>query len=181
MINNTNNCFLLIGKSGSGKSTLSKILTGNKDIKLSSGLISCTNKINQYQGKIDNFDFTIIDTKGLNDSSGNDVNNILGLRDFLTNKKLKIKGIFIIIDFHDSRFGKCEKESIKRIIDLIPLDNIWKYISIIYTHYYTDKWHKLEDKQKELLKDLKKIFIILLNKKLFFLMISILLKKYLLM
>ena len=86
MINNTNNCFLLIGKSGSGKSTLSKILTGNKDIKLSSGLISCTNKINQYQGKIDNFDFTIIDTKGLNDSSGNDVNNILGLRDFLTNK-----------------------------------------------------------------------------------------------
>ena len=76
----------------------------------------------------------------------------------MSNKNLKIKGIFIIIDFHDSRFGKCELESIKRVIDLIPIDNIWQYISIIYTHYYTDKWHKLEDKKKELLNDLEIIF-----------------------
>ena len=158
MNNKDNNCFLLIWKSGSGKSTLSKILTGNKDIKISSGLISCTNKTNQYQGEMDNFKFTIIDTIGLNDSFGNDGNYILELRDFLSNKNLKIKGIFIIIDFHDSRFGKCELESIKRVIDLIPIDNIWQYISIIYTHYYTDKWHKLEDKKKELLNDLEIIF-----------------------
>ena len=62
------------------------------------------------------------------------------------------------MNFQDNRFGECEKKAIKRIIDLIPIDNIWNYISIIFTHCFTDRWHKLEGKKKELLKNLKDEF-----------------------
>ena len=62
------------------------------------------------------------------------------------------------MNFQDNRFGECEKKAIKKIIDLIPIDNIWNYISIIFTHCFTDRWHKLEDKKKEFLKNLKDEF-----------------------
>ena len=51
------------------------------------------------------------------------------------------------MNFQDNRFGECDKKEIKRIIDLIPIDNIWKYIIIIVLHCYTDECTNLEDKK----------------------------------
>ena len=49
----TNNCYLLIGKIGAGKSTISKILTDKQKIQIGSGLKSCTQNVNKYEGEIE--------------------------------------------------------------------------------------------------------------------------------
>ena len=56
------------------------------------------------------------------------------------------------------RFGISEKTIIKKIIDLIPIKDLWKYISIVVTHYFYSKPEKLEKKRQEFIKDLENVF-----------------------
>lgn len=51
-----------------------------------------------------------------------------------------------------TRFGQSEKKIIEKIIDLVPVKNLWKYITILVTHSYYKKPEKLVKKRKNLLK-----------------------------
>ena len=72
---NFNNSFLLLGQSQVGKSTLINILSGNESIKVGGSKQSVTNDVNSYDCKYKNFNYTLIDTPGYDDSNGNDAKN----------------------------------------------------------------------------------------------------------
>ena len=157
------NVFLFLGKTGVGKSLAIKILSSNNTVVVSNSKESCTKKINAYNCTIPSsflsqrLDYTLIDTPGLNDSDGEDSSIISNIKSYLTNKSLKVKGIFIFLNFQDVRFDNAEKNIIRQIYKLIPMDNFWEYITIVFTHFFGDRRMSAERKQKETESSLRKI------------------------
>jgi hypothetical protein len=66
-----------------------------------------------------------------------------------------------MLNFQDSRFGESHRKGLERIISLIPLDNFWDYITIIFTKTFLDNEYELEDIKK--LKDFQQIFDTLIS------------------
>ena len=170
MTNYSDNCFLFLGKTGVGKSLCAKNLTSNKNIIISDGKDSCTGKACGYDAFIPSSLFSkglkyrVIDTPGLNDSFGRD--KIIGeeIKNFLKDEKVKIKGIFIFLNFRDVRFDNAEKDVIKKIYNLVPLDNFWEYVTIIFTNYLAGKFENLEEKRKRTDKSFRNSFKELIDK-----------------
>ena len=154
MKNYSDNCFLFLGKTGVGKSLCAKILTSNKNILVSDEKQSCTSNICGYDAYIpyslfsNELKYKIIDTPGLYDSFGRDKSFVEQIKTYLEDKTIKVKGIFIFLNFQEDRFDDAEKEIIKKIYNLVPLDNFWKYVTIVFTHYFSSKYENLEEKGK---------------------------------
>jgi GTP-binding protein EngB required for normal cell division len=157
------NCFLLLGKTGVGKSTLSKILSENQSIVIGDSLHSQTKETNCYECQMDDFKYTLIDTPGYDDSEGNDAKNFSNIKQFLTSNNHKIKGIVLMFSFQDARFGESHRKGLEKIVNLIPLDNFWRYITIIFTKTFLDDDDELEEMKNQRLKDFKEIFDTLIN------------------
>ena len=69
---NKENCFILLGETGKGKSSLTKILSGNKSVKVGDSMISETQCTTAYDCEFNGFKYCLIDTPGYNDSNNND-------------------------------------------------------------------------------------------------------------
>ena len=104
------------------------------------------------------FYYKVIDTPGLCDSMGRDNNIIDKIKTYLENKSIKVKGIFIFLNFRNVRFDKAEKDIIKKIYNLVPMDHFWKYVTIVFTNYYGDKHFNLEAKRKQNTDSFRKSF-----------------------
>ena len=148
------NVFLFLGKTGVGKSLCIKLLSSNKNVKVSNSKESCTKTVNGYNASLsgsflsNGLNYRLIDTPGLNDSDGEDSTIIAKLKNYLTNKSLKVKGVFIFLNFQDVRFDNAEKNIIREIYKMIPMDNFWKYITIVFTHFYGDRRTSPEKKKR---------------------------------
>ena len=165
----TDNCFLFLGKTGVGKSLCAKNLTSNRSIIVSDKPELCTSNICGYDAIIPSsplsgeLKYRVIDTPGLNDSYGRDNNFIDKIKTYLEDKSIKVKGIFIFLNLRNVRFDKAEKEIIKKIYNLVPMDNFWKYVTIIFTNCYGDKFETLEEKIEKNDKSFRKSFEELIN------------------
>lgn len=158
------NVFLFLGKTGVGKSLCIKVLSSNKNIKVSDLKKSCTKEIEGYDCQIPSSIFSsglkykLIDTPGLNDSDGEDSAILSKIKSYMTDKSLKVKGIFVFLNFQDVRFDNAEKNIIRQIFKLIPLDNFWQYVTIVFTHFYGDKRKSPEKKKRDTTISLRKEF-----------------------
>ena len=85
----------------------------------------------------------------------------LNIKQSLTSNNYKIKGIVLMFSFQEKRFGESHRKGLERIISLIPLDNFWDYITIIFTKTFLDNEYELEDIKK--LKDFQQIFDTLIS------------------
>ena len=166
----SDNCFLFLGKTGVGKSLCTKNLTSNNNVIVSSSLVSCTSKICGYDAYIPptlfskELKYKVIDTPGLNDSFGRDDVFIDAIKTYLEDKTIKVKGIFIFLNFQDVKFDSSEKKIIKQIYNLVPLDNFWKYVTIVFSHYsVTDEFESLEEKRKRIDREIREEFKQLMN------------------
>lgn len=160
---NSENCFLVLGKTGVGKSTLIKILSEDQSIKIGNSLKPETNKPKCYNCEIDNYKYSLIDTPGYDDSNGNDIENYAHIKELLTSNKYKIKGIILLFSFQDSRFGESHRKGFEKIVSLIPLENFWDYVSIIFTKTFWDDEEELEEEKKKKLENYKQIFDTLIS------------------
>ena len=173
MANYSDNCFLFLGKTGVGKSLCAKNLTSNPNIIVSDEKESCTSRICGYNAYIpsslfsNEFKYKVIDTPGLNDSFGRDKNIIDQIKTYFEDRTIKVKGIFIFLNFQDVRFDNAEKDIIKKIYNLVPMDNFWEYVTIIFTNYYAGKFENLEEKRKKADKSFRDSFFGLMKRALF--------------
>lgn len=95
------NTYILLGNTGNGKSTLVNLLC-KANAKVSHSQQSVTSTISSYYGKIDNSEyFCVIDTPGFSDFNGinKDKENYESIKLYLISNNLKIKGIYIIMQF----------------------------------------------------------------------------------
>lgn len=158
-----NNSFLLLGQSQVGKSTLIKILSGNESIKIGGSKQSETSKVNSYDCKYKNFNYTLIDTPGYDDSKGNDFKNYAHIKEVLMNNKYKIKGVLLLISFQDGVFGESHRKGLEKIVSLFPLDNFWDYITIVFTKTFCDEDDDINDLKTKTLNSYKEIFDTLIS------------------
>ena len=132
------NTFLLLGRTGVGKSKLSKILSEDESIKIGETLLPETKIPKCYNCELDDFKYSLIDTPGYDDLDGKDKTTFKHIDNFLTSALYKIKGIVLLYSFQDPKFGNNHLEGLKKILKLIPINNFWDYVIIIFTRTYTD-------------------------------------------
>ena len=66
-----------------------------------------------------------------------------------------------MLSFQDLRLNESHRKGLERIISLIPLDNFWDYITIIFTKTFLEDEEELVFKKK--LKDFQQIFDALIS------------------
>jgi len=165
----SDNCFLFLGKTGVGKSLCAKNLTENKNIIVSRDTDSCTSQIRGYDAYVPcsffskELKYRVVDTPGLYDSKGRDNNIIDGIKTYLRDKNIKVKGIFIFLNFRNIRFDKAEKDIIKTIYNLVPMDNFWNYVTIIFTNYFADRFDDIDEMRRQNEKSFRESFKELIN------------------
>ncbi len=138
------NCFILLGKTGTGKTSLLNLIYGQDVGKVGYESKSET-KISSYycikeEINSEKFYFSIIDTPGLYDSDGvlNDIKMKDNTKDLISSENFKIKGILFLSNFQNERFDYSEIDSLFQYNAFFPLENFWRHIILIFTHYYGD-------------------------------------------
>ena len=96
------NCFLLLGRTGVGKSTLTKILSENTNIKVGDTLNAETTETNIYKCETGDFNYHIFDTPGYDDKKEKEYYE--KIKEILSSKNYKIKGIAYLFNFNENRF-----------------------------------------------------------------------------
>ena len=169
------NTFVILGLTGRGKSLIIKFLTRDPNAIVSSSTSSCTSYPSLFYGSIQSDlypqkYFCLIDTAGFCDSQGkdkdkknyNDINNIL------INNQCEIKGIFITENFNEDRLNDEDRKIYLGASDLFPLKKFWKYITIIYTHYYnkgsTNRKKIRIQRENEVINSLNQINQVIINR-----------------
>lgn len=161
---NLNNSFILLGRTGVGKSTLAKILSENPSIIIGESANSITRETQSYNCEYDNFKYSIIDTPGYDDSKGEDKKNYQEIKKFLTSDNIQIKGIILMFNFQDPRFSECHSKGLQKIVKLIPLQDFWDYVTIIFTRYYNDgDEEELEEQKNKRLNEFREKFDVLIS------------------
>ena len=146
------NGFLLLGKPMTGKSTLINVLFGQEIIEVKKSYESTTDSCEIIIYSLDENNYiSLIDTPGLDDLKliyDKDVDNRRSneILDFLKNEDIEIKGILCLLNFQQRRLDFSEINLLfkyKKI--LFSFKNFWKYIIIIFTHYFSDPDEEEED------------------------------------
>lgn len=158
-----NNTFLLLEQTGVGKSTLIKILSEDTSIKIGNSRQSETKEVTNYKCTFQDFNYSLIDTPGYDDSNGNDPKNYAYIKKVLASGEYKIKGILLLISFQDARFGESHRKGLEKIVNLFPLDNFWDYITIVFTKTFCEDDDDINQLKDKTLKDYKEIFDTLIS------------------
>lgn len=162
------NGFILVGKTGTGKTTLLNLLYGMDIGKVGYSSKSETSKSAAYYIKeSEKFYYCIIDTPGLYDTYGLkfDEKHLDATKELISKEDIKIKGILFLSNFQNERFDFSEMNSLIQYNALFPLKNFWRYIILIFTHYYGDPYGDNEDEMKKsLFANLSESFKIIMNK-----------------
>ena len=138
------NGFILIGKTGVGKTSLLNVIYGNEVGKVGHTSKSETKQSNYYcvkeffQNEI--IYFSIIDTPGLYDTQGVDVdiNQKKDIQLLVSKEKIKIKGILFLSNFQNERFDYSEQATLLEYNALFPMKDFWNRLILIFTHFYSD-------------------------------------------
>lgn len=137
------NGIIILGKMRVGKSNLIHHLTGKK-VEVKAQNISLTKNAEHYEGILNGKPFLCIDTAGFCDKC--DDEQVQNLKEFLS-KNIKIKKIFIVINFQSQAFSKELFECFNKIASIFPMPNFWDHVLICYSHYF-DQGHKKKENQK---------------------------------
>lgn len=138
------NGFILIGKTGVGKTSLLNVIYGDEVGKVGHSSKSETKQSNYYCVKEFFQDeiiyFSIIDTPGLYDTQGVDVdiNQKRDIQLLVSKEKIKIKGILFLSNFQNERFDYSEQVTLLEYNALFPMKDFWNRLILIFTHFYSD-------------------------------------------
>ena len=138
------NGFILLGKTGVGKTSLSNLIYKSNIGKVGHSLQSETKTSNYYciKEKIESdiIYFCIIDTPGLYDTNGFDIdkNQKNEIMKIISKEKIKIKGILFLSNFQNERFDASEQDTLIQYNAIFPLKDFWKRVILIFTNYYGD-------------------------------------------
>ena len=142
--------FIFLGKTGAGKTSLINLICDSNNI-VGESLLPETKKILKEKGNYPNSKevFYWLDTPGFEDKelSNKKIDEMIQVY-LEKDKDIKIKGIFFLINFHDNKLDNSFYNSLDTIINLFPMENIWKHIILCFTHTYVQENLKKINKQK---------------------------------
>ena len=149
------NGFILLGKTGVGKSTLLNVIIDKEIAETKNSSSLNTKNTSVYYHKLKNGKMVaILDTPGLSDLPP-DIKNLY-LKEIIQtiqDENIEIKGIFFLVDYISERFAHEDQKALITYNNILfPLENFWKYLVLIFTHYYCDPYED-EDEHKQMEKE----------------------------
>ena len=142
--------FIFLGKTGAGKTSLINLICDSNNI-VGESLLPETKKILKEKGNYPESKevFYCLDTPGFEDKelSNKKIDEMIQVY-LEKDKDIKIKGIFFLINFHDNKLDNSFYNSLDTIINLFPMENIWKFIILCFTHTYAQEFFSLEESKK---------------------------------
>ena len=165
------NGFILLGKTGVGKTSLLNVIYNNNIGKVGYSSQSETKTSNYYcikeKTESEIIYFCIIDTPGLYDTNGFDIdkNQKNEIMKIISKEKIKIKGILFLSNFQNERFDASEQDTLIQYNAIFPLKDFWKRVILVFTHYYGDpEGDSKEDIREHSTKILSEMFPLLMDK-----------------
>ena len=157
---NTYNCVLL-GETGSGKSSFGNYVVGENVFEVSDDSTSCTKDTIRKVSKLDS-EISIVDTPGLQDSTGSDKVHYEKMLKVIDEMKY-LHFILIIINYTSPRFTLSLQHMIKFLCNVFP-KNFAHHVGIVFTNYDHDYQVKINksktdprEKRKNLIIDIMKL------------------------
>jgi predicted GTPase len=138
------NGFVFVGITGAGKSTLINVLLGEEKCKVGRSADRVTKETKAYYHKLKSGKMiTVLDTPGLCDpkkiiNENTDNIHLEGIKEVIMKESIQIKGIIFLINFQNERFDSSEQDALINYNKIFPLENFWKHVLVIFTHYFQD-------------------------------------------
>ena len=138
---------LLVGETGSGKSSFANYIVGIKDaFEVSDDAESCTKETIRKISQLDP-EISIVDTPGLQDSSGSDKVHYEKMLKIIKEMKY-LHFILLVFNYTSPRFTSSIQYMIKFLCNVFP-KNFAYHVGIIFTHYHHDYQVKINKKKKK--------------------------------
>ena len=138
---------LLVGETGAGKSSFANYVSGIEDaFEVSDDAEACTKETIRKISRLDP-EIAIVDTPGLQDSSGADSIHYEQMLQVIKEMK-DLHFILVVLNFTCPRFTSSIQHMIKFLCNVFP-KNFAHHVGIIFTHYDHDYQVKISKKKKD--------------------------------
>ena len=153
---------VVFGNTGSGKSALSNTLVGSENVfKESDDVESETMETKGENGIFDNQPTFIIDTPGINDTSGLDTPHLVEMVQYIKEHK-EVQAFVIVINFFNMRLDDRIKRLFQLVSNMYPNKKWYHNLAVIWSFYLSSlnqKLNKQEPKREGFKRFMKKYIV----------------------
>ena len=137
---------LLFGETGNGKSTLGNHLLGVNAFRVSDDVKAETKVTFGKRGVGENSNLFVIDTPGLQDTSGADKEHMIQLVEYIKDHK-ELNAVIVVFNFQQVRFPYNIQTMLKLFCNIFPMKEVGSHIALVFTNAFTRKG-RLTQEQK---------------------------------
>ena len=138
---------LLFGETGNGKSSLGNELLGYNSFTVSDDVKSETKLTFGRRGKDENSNLFVIDTPGLQDSSGADKQHMIQLVEYVKEHK-ELNAIIVVFNYQQVRFPYNIQTMLKLFCNIFPMKEVGKHIGLVFTNSFTSRGKLTQEKKQ---------------------------------
>ena len=135
---NKKTTILLFGETGNGKSTLGNHLLGEDAFSVSDDVKAETKLTYGKRGKGNSSNLFIIDTPGLQDTSGADKQHMIQLVEYVKDHK-ELNAILVVFNYQQVRFPYNIQTMLKLFCNIFPMKDVGMHIALVFTNCFTKR------------------------------------------
>ena len=155
---NKTTSFVVFGNTGSGKSTFANTMIEKEYFKTSDDVHSETKETIGCYGEFMHQPVYVVDTPGLQDSSGLDAKHLTEMTTFIRQRK-EIQSLILVINFTHFRLDDTIRRMLQLVASMYPEKKWYHHIAVVWSNYWTlmpPNIRNTKEKKREGFKDFLK-------------------------
>lgn len=127
---------VVFGNTGSGKSTLGNTLLGRDQFATSDDVVSETKETIGAEGVFMNQPVYVIDTPGLQDSSGLDAKHLTDMTTYIRQNR-EVQAFVFVINFLNMRLDNTVRRLFQLVGSMYPGKKWYHHVAVVWTNYWS--------------------------------------------